>query len=203
MADQHIFLIKTSLFHRSKLLTITPEYVAYGESSDQKSIEFTKENMEAYRFGGFYGANFLNMHYTIYLRSLGNKTLKIKEYRFLRFRKKKFFEKFHSILDLVYQYYFIPIANSYIELFNNSIDFELNGAIFSRAGVQFSKESDLIEWNELESSSHTTYYALCAKKEHSNYKAFSYMDDWNTMIVVAITQAILRHTNSQQLERNN
>ncbi|MGN6567863.1 MAG: hypothetical protein ACTHJ0_07920 [Flavipsychrobacter sp.] len=203
MSDKHVFLIKPSLFHRSKLLTITPEYIAYGESSDQPSVKFTKENMDAYRFGGFYGNGFLNMHYTVYLRSLGNKTLKIKEYRFLRIRTKKFFEKYHTILRLLYKYYFIHLANYYIELFNNSIDFEINGAIFSGQGVQFSKRSELIKWNELESSNHKSYYALYAKKNNNNYKAFSYMDDWNTMIVLAITRAILHHIKKQQLERNN
>jgi len=204
MSEKHIFLIKPSIFQRSKLLTITPTHISYGYSNgENEDIRIEKEEIDAYKFGGFYGYDYINMHYAIQLRTLHNKVFKIKEYSFFCIRKKKFFQKYNEILQLLYKYYFQDIVSSYIELFNGNIDFEIEGAIFSREGVQFSNKSPLIKWDNLNTSNHKSYFAISSKQEPTNYKAFSYMDDWNTSIVRIITRSVVHHFETLKRELNN
>lgn len=84
------------------------------------------------------------------------------------------------------------VAESFITLFKNEITFELLGILFSQRGIQLTKQSQLIPWEDVGTKDYYRYYAIFSKTNPHNYKAFYYLEDWNTGILYSVSRYILK-----------
>ncbi|MDP4286208.1 MAG: hypothetical protein Q8891_17500 [Bacteroidota bacterium] len=84
------------------------------------------------------------------------------------------------------------VAESFVKRYKNKIDFDLLGILFSQAGIQLTQQSNLISWEDVGTKNYSRYYAIFSKENPNNYKAFDYLEDWNTDIVYYVSKSILK-----------
>jgi len=55
------------------------------------------------------------------------------------------------------------------------------------------KTDGFIDWNDLNTRAYRYYYTLSSKKKPEFYKAFTYLKDWNAVLVYSISRQILKN----------
>ena len=102
-------------------------------------------------------------------------------------------DKYAQIITTLYDNFFDDIARQYLTEFDNHNDFELGGLLFSQKGLSFDKNSTIIPWENIETSSYWTYYTIYPKTDPNAYKAFEYLHDWNARTVYSVSRQVLKN----------
>ena len=191
------FTVKSSIFDRTRQLTIDPEYLEFDDNDLGSSlpVRFSKEEIEGIKYGvkGIRGYRFrIGRIYYIDIKSFSVEVIKIRLKSIYRIRIKRLEAKYGQILKVLFTYYFNEIARRYLEFFRAGESFELLGVRFSADGVLFDEKIGLIPWEFLGTKKYWTYYALFSETNPEYYKAFNYVDQWNAAVLHSVTEGILK-----------
>jgi hypothetical protein len=191
------FTVKSSIFDRSRQLTIDPEYLEFDDHDLGSSlpVRFLKEEIEGIKYGvkGIRGYRFrIGRIYYIDIKSFSGEVIKVRLKSIYRVRVKRLEAKYGQILKALFANYFNEIARRYLELFRSGEPFEMLGVSFSAEGVLFDEKIGIIPWEFLGTKKYWTYYALFSETNPEHYKAFNYVDQWNAAVLHSVTEGILK-----------
>ncbi len=180
--------VKETVFDRRNKLVITQKSVEYKNFSLSKfDIDECRHGVKFIRGYIFY----IGRVYCIDVKSLSGAVMKIRFKSLYGIRKKRLHRKYSIILDALWENHLREVAQSFINLFKNKIDFELLGIIVSQPGIQLTKQSAPIPWEDVGTKTYYRYYAIFSKTNPGHYRTFYYLEDWNTGILSAVTKHIL------------
>ena len=181
--------IKETLFNKKNTLVISPESIEY------KNDSLSKLDIDEIRYGVkkiiWFDGIYFGRIYCIDIKSHLGTVIRIRLHSAYGIRKKQLYKKYSIIIEALWENYMHDVAETFINFYRNKIDFDLLGILFSRAGIQFTQQSDLIPWEDIGTKNYSRYYAIFSKEDPNNYIAFNYLEDWNTGILHAVTRYIL------------
>ena len=122
-----------------------------------------------------------------------NKLVKVRLRSLFLVNKQKLTKKFSGLVDTLYSFYFNEKISNYVSEINDGTNVEIANIVFKKEGVclDLQKSDGLVEWDDLNSRAYTYYYTLSSKKKPDFYKAFTYLTDWNAVIVYSVSRQIL------------
>ena len=189
--------IKSSLFDRPRKLVIDWNFIEFEDKDrvDAINSRFEKEEIEGIRYGirpvsGY--AFVIGRIYCVDIKSEKGKMIKIRIKSLYGINRKSLNKKYSKIINVLFDYYYADVVRNYINLFKNNLEFNLLGVIFTKEGIYLRKDEPLIEWQNLGTKNYWSYYALFQKSNPNNYRAFQYLEDWNTIIIHSVSRYILR-----------
>ncbi|PKP22676.1 MAG: hypothetical protein CVU05_02875 [Bacteroidetes bacterium HGW-Bacteroidetes-21] len=186
---------KTNFFSKeSKIVFSENELRLY--CNNKLMIQIDKEEIIAFRYGVSWirGIDFyIGRVYCIDISNGNSKVIKIRLRSLYGIHKLVLNKKFNDFLDKLYEFYFDENISNYIEKINSGEAVTISGVIFKKEGVNLDvkKADGFIEWTDLYSRVYTYYYTLSSKKKPDYYKAFTYLKDWNAVILYAVSRQIL------------
>ena len=132
----------------------------------------------------------------VYCIDVGNKDqdfIKIRLRSLYGVHKMKLGNKYNNILDLLYDFYINNLIESYLIQIEAGTHLELAGTIFTNEGVNLKppKSEGFITWEELNTRAYSYYFTLASRQQPDFYKAFTYLSDWNGVLVYHLSQRIL------------
>ena len=183
------FSIKPSIFESEETLILDPSFIQYGAQ------HFSKFDIADIRYGikpinGFRVR--IGRVYSIDIRSMGGEILKIRMRSAYRVRRIHLGKKFKQIVEAIFDNYINDISKDYLQRFYNNIEFDLLGNTFKKEGVIFNKATEIIPWSDLGTKNYYSYYALFSKAEPNINRTFTYLLDWNTIVLFTVTRSILK-----------
>ena len=189
--------LKSSILDRNRSLVIDSNYIEFDDTDliGKPLTRFTKDDIKAYRYGiswirGYQFA--IGRIYCIDIQANSGKTIKLRLKTIYGIRKKQLSDKYVQVITALNGYFFEEIARSYLNLFDNQMDFELGGLVFSQAGIAFDSNTAPVHWQDIGTHLHTTYYTIYPKPNPNAYKAFEYLHHWNTGIIYSVSRSILK-----------
>jgi len=190
--------LKSSVFDRIRQLTISETYIEFDDHDliSKLPTRFSKEEIGAFRFGVEWirGYSFaIGRIYCIDVRNNQNKIIKLRLKSIYGIRRKQLTDKYINIVNALYENIFNDISRQYLALFDNQVDFELEGMQFSQRGVILNTKSDLVDWEQIGTGKHKTYFTIYPKADPSAYRAFEYLHHWNAGIVYSVLHQILKN----------
>jgi len=195
MSEKIVFLVRTSFFSRSRLLTISPESVSIGMSTEGDSqLSIPKDDVDSIRYTArrvryyFY----LYTYFKIDIRGFSGQTIRIRLFSLFGYHKKQIANRYGDILQYLYHHFFRDLVLHYLDLFANGIDFDIAGLVFTQQGIKFSNKAEMIPWQEVDTRDYLSYFSVFSKKDNYNYRAYNYWDDWNTTILNTVIISILK-----------
>ena len=197
MSDTLHFTLKSSIFDRSRLLTITPNYLEFDNRSSVglDPTRFKKEEIKALRYGvkPIEGYQFvIGSVYCIDICNTADKIIKLRLKSLYGIGRNQLVQKYADIVNALLDYFFDNIAISFLEKFTNGESFTILDVFFCANGVQLNKRAAIIVWEDLGTKSYFHYYAMFSKANPNHYKAFEYLVDWNTCIIYTVSRQILK-----------
>ncbi|MBS1600914.1 MAG: hypothetical protein JST75_22020 [Bacteroidetes bacterium] len=192
--------IQSTIFDKKRFFKITPEFIEFEDHdlTDPPVTKFLKSEIVALRYGikWINGYRFtIGRVYCIDIKNDQNKVIKIRLKTIYRIKRKMLREKYSTIVNAIFNNFFLDIVNLYLDRFNNSERIELIGVLLTDDGVRLSKKSEMISWLELGTKNYASYYALFSLKDPNFYKAFEYVNDWNAYLLYAVVTQILKNKN--------
>src|ERR1700733_763618 len=148
------FSVKSSIFDRTRQLTIDPEYLEFDDNDlgSSLAVKFLKGEIEGIKYGvkGIRGYRFrIGRIYYIDIKSFSGDVMKIRLKSIYSIRVKRLETKYGQILKALFTHYFNEIARRYLELFRSGEPFEMLGVRFSAEGVLFDEKVGTIPWEFL------------------------------------------------------
>lgn len=189
MAQSLTLTLKETIFNKESTINITPELLEYQNISLSKfeidEIRYGVKAIDGYRFR-------IGRIYCIDVKSLSGTVLRIKLKSVYGIRKKILGEKYRAIVNALFENYFNFVTQSFINLFENQVDFDILGITFTQEGILLDKKSQIIPWEDLGTKNYSRYYAIFSKENRNNYKALYYLEDWNTAVLYSVSRYILK-----------
>lgn len=186
--------IKSNIFDRRRHLIINPELVEF-DDSDWKDVpvsQFFKGEVTGIRFGirPINGYKFtIGSKYCIDIKGQNEKAIEIKFTSLYGVRKKLLQEKYYQILETLFNTHQSDIVANYLESFNNGVEVNLSGTIFSKSGITI--KGTIIAWQDVRLADYVSYYVLSSIEQPILYKSYNYLDDWNAATIYSLTKHIL------------
>ena|ERR1700733_14894724 len=197
MDTQIKFTLKSSIFDRPRELTLSSEFLEFDDNDQISSIptKFLRKDIEGFRYGvkGIRGDRFyIGRIYYIDIKSSSGQVIKLRLKSIYRIRRKELGAKYVKIVESLFKYYFNNIARKYLQWFRDQRSFEILGVKFNAEGICFDDKIGVVPWEFLGTRSYRRYYALFSETDPDQYKAFEYLDQWNTYVLHSVTEAILK-----------
>jgi hypothetical protein len=188
--------IKSSIFDRPRKLVIDRNFIEF-EDKDRVGVmnsRFEKEEIEGIRYGVvvIWGYAFvIGRIYCVDVKSEKGGMIKIRIKSLYGINRKSLNNKYSKIINALFDYYYADVVRNYLGLFKNNLEFNLLGVIFTKDGIYLRKNESLIEWTDLGTKDYRTYYALFQKTNPNYYRAFEYLEEWNTIVLHSVSRHIL------------
>jgi hypothetical protein len=191
------FILKSSIFDRSRQLVLDPLYLEFDDNNLVSSTptKFLKEEIEGIRYGikwirgyGFY----IGRIYCIDIKNRSGQIIKLRLKSIYGIRKEQLADKYVKIANTLFRYYFDAIALQHIESYQNNQPTEIVGVKIDARGIVFDQKIGKISWNFLGTKRYHTYYSLFSEVDPNKYKAFEYLHHWNTSLLESVIEAILK-----------
>ena len=191
--------LKSTIFDRPRRLIINNEYISFDNRSSVglEPTVFQKKEIKGIRYGvrlirGVYF--YIGRIYCIDILNTNREIIRIRLKSIYQIRNKRLTEKYLSIVNSLLEFYFIDLAITLINQFNDGHTIELLGVEFSTAGVKLDakQKHPLISWDDLKTGSYSSYYVLSSKSDPNNYRHFEWMHHWNTATLYSVSRTILR-----------
>lgn len=190
MSQPFTIPLKETVFDKENTLVIT------GESIEYKKASLSKLDIDEIRHGVkkfiWFDGIYFGRKYCIDVKSHSGTVIRIRLQSAYGIRRKRLYKKYRIIVDALWENYMRDVAENFVNFYKNKIDFDLLGILFSQAGIQLSKQSDLIPWEDVGTKNYYRYYAIFSKENPTIYKAFYYLEDWNTSILYYVSRSILK-----------
>jgi hypothetical protein len=160
-------------------------------------VEMDKEEINDFIYGISWirGMEFIiGRIYGIDISNGKDKSIKIRLKSFYGINKRILNKKYNELRNKLYDFYFEEKIFNCIKSIDNGLKVEMAGVIFKKEGVciDLKRPDRLIEWEDLNTRAYSHYYTLSSKKEPSFYKPFTYLTDWNAVIIYSISRQILK-----------
>jgi hypothetical protein len=206
ISNENTFIIKRGfLDNLPRKLTITPDFIEF-QDKDNKINPFTrfdKDSIIGFRHGIKWIRGFeftVGRDYQIFLQDKNHKILKIAFKTFYGINKQALSETYSQILRKIWDHYFRPITDTYLDKYWQLEPFELCNIHFDQDGVRikstakiFSKPA-FIPWADLGTKDYKTYFVVYSTKDPSNVNcSFRYHDDWNVTILYSVIRTIEKY----------
>lgn len=196
---------KTNFFSPENVLSFSDDKLEL--FSDGKFVNsINKEEIKDIRYGVSWirGIDFTIGR--IYCIDVGNKDrdfIKIRLRSLYGINRTKLGDKYHDILDLLYDYCFSDLIEGYLNQIEAGAQLELAGTISTNVGVNLKpqKSDGFIFWEDLNTRTYSYYYTLASQKRPDFYKAFTYLSDWNAVLVHHISQQMLERKGLKETPR--
>jgi hypothetical protein len=190
--------IKSSILDRYRQLVIDKNYIEFGDNEliATPPTKFNKEDITGFRYGikWINGYQFtIGRTYCIDIQNKNGKIIKLRLKSLYGVRKKQLTNKYIQIVNALHDCFFDDLSRQYLTKFNENIEFELGGLLFSQKGISFKANSDAIPWEDIGTASYRTYYTIYPKSDPNQYKAFEYLYHWNTGVVYSVSRQILKN----------
>ncbi len=190
MSQPLTITLKDTLFNKKNTLVITPESIEF------KNAGLSKLDIDEIRHGVkkliWFDGIYFGRKYCIDIKSHLGTVIRIRLHSAYGIRRKRLYKKYNIIVDALWENYMLDVAESFVKLYKNKIDFDLLGILFSQAGIQLTQQSDLIPWEDVGTKNYSRYFAIFSKENADNYKTFYYLEDWNTDILNYVSGYILK-----------
>ena len=190
------FTLKSTIFDRPRQLTLTPDYLEFDDNdlAGSTPTRFLKEEMESLRYGikPIRGYRFIiGWTFCIDIKSTTGRLIKLRLKSIYRVRRQLLANKYGTVRNALFQYYFHDITRQYLKLFQDDQPFEILGVSINSDGVLFDKKVGRISWDYVGTRRYRTYFTLVAESDPSQYKAFMPLHDWNAGALYGVIQLIL------------
>jgi len=200
MAQSVQLILQSSLFDRKRQITITSEFIEFDNADliSGSPTKFMKSEILDWRYGvkGISGYRFnIGRIYLIDIRDRSGNSIKIRLKSIYGVRKKQLAEKYVQIANAIQENFFQDITRDYLHSFHESGETKLLGVTFNQEGVVWDKNRIPIPWLDVGTKSYSTYYSIFSISNPNNYKAFNYINDWNTSVLYGISRSILAEKN--------
>lgn len=188
MSAQLKLELKSNFFGEKKELTIDKEFLKFDDKN------FSKLEIAEIRYGikAIQGYEFrIGRIYCIDVRNVTGDIIKIRLMSVYHINKKRLKNKYLSILNALFENYINELSSVFIKMFNNKIDFSILGVNFTDQGIQLKDKDSIITWDDLGTKNYARYYSLFSKSDKNKYRAFYYLEDWNTSVLYSVSRSIL------------
>ncbi|HSV10057.1 MAG TPA: hypothetical protein VLI68_04765 [Hanamia sp.] len=189
MLESLKFHLKPSIFESEKILILNPEFLEF------ETVNFSKLEIAELRYGirAIKGYRFrIGRIYCIDIKSLSGEIIKIRLKSVYRVRRVYLGKKFKEIVEAILANYINDISKDYFQRFKNKNEFNILGNIFKQEGIVLDKTVDIIPWTDLGTKNYLTYYSLFSKANPNLYRSFTYLLDWNTIVLYSVSRSILK-----------
>jgi hypothetical protein len=187
---------KTNFFSKVKKIAFTENALSvYREN--KLLIQIEKEDIKDCRYGISWirGIEFyIGRMYCIDISNGNGKVIKIRLKSVYGIHRRILDKKYNDLLNSLYHFYLDEKISNLIANINDGIEVAVAGIVFRREGVclDVKKSDGFVEWNDLNTRAYGYYYTLSSKKKPEFYKAFTYLTDWNAVLVYSISREILK-----------
>jgi len=197
MSEPLEFMLKSSIFDRSRKLTLDPEYLEFDDNDrmDGAPTRFEKSEVEGIKYGirGIRGYNFrIGRIYTIDIRDREGRVIKLRLKSIYRIRIRQLEQKYQQIRKFLFEFYFHDLVRQYIKKLGDGETLSLGGVDFKPEGVIFDEKVGLISWDFLGTKKYHYYYTLFSAENPDQYKAFNYLDQWNAGVIHSLTETMIK-----------
>ncbi len=189
------FKVKRSWFDRKRELTLYPTHFEL-ENCDLRNATLTRVEVSdiiEFRYGVEWITGYMftfGRVYVLDIKTVHDGIIKIRFGSLYKIGLEAQSQAYRELINAMYDHYFDAMSRSFIEKHNAGEEFELAGITFRATGVILSS-GHFIEWENLGTSSHFTYYALYSKLDDSIADLNYYLTDWNAGILYSVSRAIL------------
>jgi len=206
-AELNIQIHRNIFDSRGRQLLITPEFIQleFKPGSDT-FIVFNKNELTEFRYGinwiSGYAFN-IGREYVFFASNSSNEVMKISFKSFYGIKKKEYHKLWHQILTKVCEFYFADVADDLIKEFFKGKDINIGRAAITKKGINvdegglFKNSKKEFAWEGLKIKNYYTYVAIYSSGDASRHNArFSYLNDWNTWVLINVVKTILKHKNA-------
>jgi hypothetical protein len=189
--------VKSSILDRDRKLSLNADFIEFEDKDLIGALPTRLEKSELSEFR--HGINWISgIHltigriYSVDIRDIHGKEINIRLKSLYGVRKKQLMEKYINIVRHLYDHYFNDISSDFLNKFSNGEEFSISGVVFTAGGVITNRKAGLVRWEDLETRSYRSYYTLSSKLDSTKYKAFVYLEDWNTGVLYTVSREILK-----------
>lgn len=191
------FIVRSTILDRPRLLTIDRQYLAFDDTErvSEAPMRFLKGEIAALRYGvkAIRGYKFrIGRIYCIDVMNASGSIIKIRLKSVYRVRRKLLGKKYQEIVSALFKYYFHDMTRDYLCRFEAGQPVELLGVSLKNDGVIFDKRIGLVSWDFLGTKRYWHYYTLFSEEKPANYRAFTFLDDWNAGVLRGLIETILK-----------
>ena len=177
-------------------MTLTADTISFGET-EKSATTYKKDEIEGIRYGAKRVRYYIRLYviYKIYIRFTNSKTITLKFISPFGINREKLDGQYSSIINLIYHNYLSDLQDHYMDLFENNMDFVIGDLIFTPSGLHFRKKDSIVAWEDVGTKDYRGDYCVFSLKDPNYYRVFSYEEDWNTILIFAVTRQILVNKN--------
>jgi hypothetical protein len=198
MDEVQEIIFKPAFFGDEQKLILNPEFIEFYKSpNDVNPIRFSKLEIDGFRFGVKWLRSYKLVFGRIYcvdIKSTSETIIKIRLTSVYKIRAKELHKKYNLIVSAMLQYYASELVSQYLKLFNYKQPFSILNVYFNQLGIVLNDKYN-IEWNNIDVKTYTRYVAISTKNKSEIYKAFNYMEEWNTLVLYNVLRLILKSKN--------
>lgn len=203
--------IKRSLFDcYPRSLHLHPNFIHFENKNLIRKINtvFKFNTIKEFRYGiHWYRYRFVfGREYQIFIRNHDNKVIKINFSTYFGRKKKVYNEHYSNIIDSLWNLYFKPQVNEYLEEFESGESFNIGEVNINPEGIiiRVSKliklEKQLILWENARIQDYYNYFSIySAEDPREIHRGYLYKEDWNTSVLHSVIKTILSNK-KQQIE---
>lgn len=198
MDETQEIIFKPTFFSEAQKLVLNPEFIEFYKSpEDINPIRFSKLEIDGFRFGVKLLRGYKLVFGRIYCVDIKNTNETIIKIRLTSVYKvgiKQMHKKYNLIIGAILQYYASELVSQYLKLFNYKQPFSILNVYFNQLGIVLNDKYN-IEWNNIDVRTYTRYVAVSRKNKPEIYKAFDYIEEWNTLVLYNVLRLILKSKN--------
>lgn len=192
MAQSYIVTLNTAWLLRKRLLTITPDFI------DFKNKNFSKFEIAEIRYGlqPIHGLRTrIGRMYCIDVMSLSGKIIKIRFTVLYGIGRKKADGIYSSVVNILFENFFSEISEQYINAFFRNEEVALLGVKLTSKGLVLREKTDPVPWEDIGIRNYWSYCTIIVISNPSVYRSFTYLSDWNAIVLYSIMKYILKSKN--------
>ena len=209
------FTIKRGfLDNASRKLILNPDYISF-ENSDLVSNPFTTfETNEIAEFR--FGMKWISLdvtfgrEYFIYIRNNEKKVIKINFKTYFGRKKTEYQNLYREIIINLEKLYFGNIVEEYLKKYQRNESFQIGEVYFSKDSIKIkvsqilTNDEKIITWKDIRIKEYQTYFTIYSSEDPKNINCgFSYLEDWNTLVLCSFLKSIIKYNQIEGNEKNN
>jgi hypothetical protein len=184
------YYLRPDLVNKPRKLTITPEYIEYGNEGDLVRFEkdsfvdvkFCAEQMVWYKFTVGY-------LYRIQIKYDTDKVLTIPMTSYFWF-KKDYGEFYSDISRHIGNYFLLDRIHNALDNFHEKGILQMPGLIVKQDSVSFENADHTMEWKDVGLKEYYRYFAIFDKTNPTIHKRVTF-DEWNAELLFNVMKALI------------
>ena len=180
---------------RPRKLLLTEEYLEW-ENRDLKGQEFSrldKSDIVDFRHGADWIVWYrftVGLQFSIIFKDKKNKEFKIQFSSYFGLHKENN-QKYADIVDDVWRLYHSNIVDSFLDMFYDSGEVEIQGIKLKNEGIELREEKKLIPWDKVATKDYYRYFAIYHQDDSTIHSRISY-NEYGTETLWSVIRTILK-----------